>query len=293
MRCMERFVLVVEDDEDIARVVRVYLERVGYAVRTVGDGTAGLYEALEGSRRPDLIILDWMLPGTAGPAFMKRLRARRAIPVIMLTAKGEEEDRLTGFEYGVDDYVVKPFSPRELVARVKAVMSRAAVVPTDDRAGASGGRESVGEGGQPGTRPLRFGALHIDSETRLVHLDDREIDLTTREFELLLVLARSPKRVFTRDELLSRIWGEDYVGVDRVVDVHVSNLRAKLAAGAGEDPGTEDRPAAGVGAGDEDFPSAGEDSAAGVAGGDRPVHHPAYIETVRGVGYRFAVEEDD
>ncbi len=263
MRCMERFVLVVEDDEDIARVVRGYLERAGYSVRTVGDGTAGLYEALEGSRRPDLIVLDWMLPGTAGPAFMKRLRARRAIPVIMLTAKGEEEDRLTGFEYGVDDYIVKPFSPRELVARVKAVMSRSAAAGSSNDSATSGAPVAIGGGGQPGTRRLRFGALHIDPETRLVHLGDREIELTTREFELLLALARSPKRVYTRDELLSRIWGEDYVGIDRVVDVHVSNLRSKLAAGAGVDPGA------------------------------RPGHHPTYIETVRGVGYRFAVEEDD
>ncbi len=263
---MARFVLLVEDDEDIARVVRVYLERAGYTVRTVADGTAGLYEAIEGSRRPDLIVLDWMLPGTSGPAFMKRLRARRATPVVMLTAKGEEEDRLTGFKYGVDDYVVKPFSPRELVARVKAVMSRAAAGRSgSDTTASGGGRASAGKGGQPGTRPLRFGRLYIDPERRLALFDDREIDLTTREFDILLTLGRSPKRVFTRDELLSRVWGEDHVGGDRVVDVHLSNLRSKLAAATGDASGARERPA----------------------------RHQTYIETVRGVGYRFAVEEDE
>lgn len=228
---MSKTVLVVEDDPDIVKVLKVYLEQAGFQVEHVKDGEYGLTLAL--NQAIALIVLDWMLPGIDGLTFMKRLRARRSTPVVMLTARGEEGDRLEGFEVGVDDYIVKPFSPRELVARVKAVIAR-----SSDRA--------------PGERVLRFGALTIDPAARSVQLAERYLDLTTREFDLLLTLARRPLQVFTRDELLEQVWGSHYLGVDRVVDVHLSNLRAKL---------------------ETDPPS------------------PRYLETVRGVGYRFAVDE--
>ncbi len=232
---MARTILVVEDDPDIVKVVRVYLEGAGYAVHPTADGESGLRAAREVA--PALVILDWMLPGMDGPTFMRKLRGLSETPVIMLTAKGEETDRLTGFSAGVDDYIVKPFSPRELVARVKAVLARSKAHHA------------------PGERVRRFGDLSIDPERRSVRLGEHEVELTTREFDLLAMLARHPRRVFTRDELLERIWGDEYIGIDRVVDVHVSHLRAKLEPEAG---GT-----------------------------------PHYIQTVRGVGYRFAVEEDE
>ncbi|TVQ23754.1 MAG: DNA-binding response regulator [Spirochaetaceae bacterium] len=230
---MKQSVLIVEDDPDIVTVVRTYFEAAGFSVATAEDGSFGLSTALNASF--SLIVLDWMLPGLDGPAFMKRLRVRCATPVIMLTAKAEEQDRLTGFSVGVDDYVVKPFSPKELVARAKAVLARTSDEP-------------------PGERVLRFDGLRIDPATRNARTAERVIDLTTREFDLLLLLARHPHRVFSRDELLERVWGGDYGGADRVVDVHVSNLRAKI------EPHTRGQ---------------------------------AFIQTVRGAGYRFAADEID
>lgn len=228
---MTRRVLIVEDDPDIVKVVKVYLERAGFSVVVAEDGEFGLTTALNSELA--LVVLDWMLPGIDGPTFMKRLRARRATPVIMLTAKGEEADRLTGFETGVDDYVAKPFSPKELVARVKAVIARTSAET-------------------PGERELRFGSLTVDPAERSATLDGRHIELTTREFDMLLLLARNPHRVFSREELLERIWGGEYEAVDRVVDVHISNVRAKIEPDSSR---------------------------------------PRYIQTVRGAGYRFAVDE--
>ncbi|MFW6388155.1 MAG: response regulator transcription factor [bacterium] len=230
---MTRRVLIVEDDPDIVNVVRVYLERAGFTVEVAEDGEFGLTIAL--NRELSLVVLDWMLPGIDGPTFMKRLRAKRATPVIMLTARGEEADRLTGFEVGVDDYVAKPFSPKELVARVKAVLARTSAEA-------------------PGERVLHFGSLTVDPAQRSASVDGRHIELTTREFDMLLLLSRNPQRVFSRDELLERIWGREYEGVDRVVDVHVSNVRAKI---------------------------------------ERDSSRPHYIQTVRGAGYKFAVDEGD
>ncbi|HET9948319.1 MAG TPA: response regulator transcription factor [Longimicrobiales bacterium] len=203
-------VLVVEDDYAIARVVRRYLEREGYAVALAGDGATGLRSAL--AEPPDLIVLDWMLPGLDGPEFLRRLRERSAAPVIMLTARVEEADRVAGLELGADDYVTKPFSPRELVARVKAVLRR------------------LNGPGAEGARPVRAGPLVIDPVRRSARLAGRELDLTTLEFDLLHCLASHPGRVWTRDELLARVWGEGFTGVDRVVDVHVHNLRRKVQA---------------------------------------------------------------
>ncbi|CAN5640493.1 response regulator transcription factor [soil metagenome] len=203
-------ILIVEDDPDIVQVVRAYLEGSGYAVDVAGDGRAGLSCAL--TAPPALIVLDWMLPSLDGLEFMRILRRTSAVPVIMLTARIEESDRILGLEFGVDDYVTKPFSPRELVARVRAVLRRAAA--SDDG----------------GEAPLERGSLHIDPGRRRVCVVGEDIEVTAREFDLLHTLALRPGRVFRREELLDRVWGSDADVVDRVVDVHVSNLRRKLDA---------------------------------------------------------------
>ncbi len=199
-------ILLVEDDPDIARVVETYLRRAGFVVEVVYDGPSGLERAL--AAPPALIVLDLMLPGLDGFELLERLRPVLATPVIMLTARGEAEDRLKGFEHGADDYVPKPFHPPELVARVKAVLRRAQPERTDER--------------------LEVGDLSIDPGKRTVTRAGEALDLTAVEFDLLLVFAANPGRVFRRDDLLDRVWGRDFVGVDRVVDVHVSNLRQKL-----------------------------------------------------------------
>lgn len=198
-------ILLVEDDVDIVTIVATYLRRDGFDVKIAHDGQQGLALALD--TRPDLIILDWMLPGVDGLDFMKRLRKESSVPIIMLTARSEEADRVLGLELGADDYVVKPFSPRELVARVKAVLRRLESKPS---------------------AMLELAGITILPEQRTVYRHGRLVTLTTREFDLLYTLARQPERVFTRNELLDRVWGSDFTGVDRVVDVHVSNLRQKL-----------------------------------------------------------------
>ena len=204
---MSERILIVEDDPDIVRVVEAYLQREGFATDVASDGAAGLAAAL--ATPPALIVLDWMLPQLDGEAFMRRLRPVQNTPVVMLTARGDETDRLQGFALGADDYLPKPFSPRELVARVRAVLRRAGTEPV---------------------LPAAFdrGALRIDPLRRCVSFAGRGVELTTLEFDLLHALAAQPGRVWRRDELLDRVWGRDFTGVDRVVDVHVSNLRAKL-----------------------------------------------------------------
>lgn len=201
-------ILIVEDDPDIVQVVKVYLERSSFFVEVASDGPTGLSKAVHTS--PTLIVLDWMLPGLDGLEFMKRLRLTHVTPVIMLTARNEEADRVLGLEFGADDYITKPFSPRELVARVKAVLRR---------------MEPLAEGADT---QLQRGSLRIDPSYRRVTIADREVELTTLEFDLLHALARQPGRVFRRNELLDRVWGRNFAGVDRVVDVHISNLRQKL-----------------------------------------------------------------
>ncbi len=201
-------ILVVEDDADVVRVVSRFLEREGYRVEAALDGAMGLDAALRDP--PDLVILDWMLPVVDGPTFLTRLRREQDVPVIMLTARSEEDDRIRGLETGADDYVTKPFSPRELVARVRAVLRR--------RDGA--------EGDRPVT--IEHRGLRIDPPGRTVERLGVRADVTTVEFDLLYALASAPGRVFRRSELLDRVWGEDFAGVDRVVDVHVSHLRRKL-----------------------------------------------------------------
>jgi DNA-binding response OmpR family regulator len=201
-------ILIVEDDADTVRVVRAYLEREGFTVEVAHDGMAGLHVALE--RPPALIVLDWMLPHLDGLAFLERLRRAQSTPVIMLTARIEESDRVVGLELGADDYVPKPYSPRELVARVKAVLRRSTSEPDSSNP------------------VLQHRGLDIDPRHRTVQREGRHAELTALEFDLLYALAGAPGRVFTRDELLDRVWGPDFSGVDRVVDVHISNLRHKL-----------------------------------------------------------------
>lgn len=223
-------ILVVEDDPDIVTVVKAYLERESYQVEVAKDGPSGLQCSL--AAPPDLIVLDWMLPGLSGLELLKRLRRERETPIIMLTARGEQADRILGLEFGADDYVNKPFDPLELVARVRAVLRRARRQEATDE-------------------PLVVGPLRIDPVRRQVEKLGVPVELTTLEFDLLYTLAANPGRVWRRDELLDRVWGQAFIRVDRVVDVHVSNLRQKLET----DP-----------------------------------ENPHYLLTVRGVGYKFAEE---
>ncbi len=202
-------ILVVDDEPSILEVVGLYLSQEGYRVVAAADGRAGLAAAQRA--RPDLVILDLMLPGMGGLEVCRALRAAPGppIPIIMLTARGEEADRVVGLELGADDYVVKPFSPRELVARVGAVLRRA-------RAPAS-----------PATA-LIFGGLRIEPATRQVAVDGQPVVLTAREFDLLLFLAQHPQQVFTRDQLMDHVWGYEIPGDTSTVTVHVRRLREKI-----------------------------------------------------------------
>ncbi len=224
-------ILVVEDDPNIAALVARYLEREGFKALVATDGE----RALELARRgPALVVLDLMLPKVDGWEVCRTLRATTDVPIVMLTAREDEADRVAGLVLGADDYVVKPFSPRELVARIKAVLRRA--------------HRPAGPAGPV----LSRGALTLDAERHRVTLDGREVALTPSEFTLLHCLMAAPGRVFSRRQLLDRLHGDGGVVVDRVVDVHVGKLRRKIEA----DPA-----------------------------------HPKYVETVRGVGYRFALPE--
>jgi DNA-binding response OmpR family regulator len=222
-------VLVVDDEPTIRDVVVQYLRREGYATLEAGDGDAAR-ELLE-REWPNLVVLDLMLPGTDGLALCRWIRGRSQLPVIMLTARGEEADRIVGLELGADDYVTKPFSPRELVARVRSVLRRSAAA--DER---------------PDER-VRFGDIEIDTAAREVRKHGSTLNLTAREFELLWFLASHPRRVFSRDQLMSRVWGYEPAFDSGTITVHVRRLREKI----------EDEPA-----------------------------HPRYLETVWGVGYRLS-----
>jgi DNA-binding response OmpR family regulator len=223
-------VLVVEDDPTVAEVVTRYLEREGFAVESVGDGNEAL--ARTDAQLPDLVVLDIMLPGLDGLEVCRRLRSRAPIPVVMLTARGTEEDRVLGLDLGADDYVSKPFSPRELTARVKAVLRRA-------------GGSSLGDLDRAET--VEYDGLQIDVGAREARVRGELATLTAREFELLAFLARRPRQVLRRDELLEHVWGYTY-GDTSTVTVHIRRLREKI----------------------EDDPS-----------------EPRRIATVWGVGYRF------
>ena len=203
-------ILVVDDEVKIVRTVRAYLEKAGFAVATATDGQTAL--AAFRHEQPGLVILDLGLPGLDGLDVTRAIRRESGVPIIMLTARVEESDKLVGLELGADDYVVKPFSPRELVARVRAVLRRV-----------EGQREAT-------PIPIVAGDLTIDPIRRSARLGERWLDLTTTEFDLLWVLAESPGRVFTRLELLDRVQGYAYEGYERTIDVHVKNLRRKIEA---------------------------------------------------------------
>lgn len=221
-------ILVVDDEPAIRDTVRAYMEAEGYTVQTAGDGPGAL--KLARTFEPTIMILDILLPGLDGIAVLQRLRQESQVYVLLLTAKTHETDKVVGLTLGADDYVTKPFSPRELVARVKALLRR-------------------GRGDDKGAAILLFRRLRIDPQARCLWKDEKLIELTPFEFDLLYALARHHGRVLSRDQLIEQVWGYDYYGDDRVVDVHIGHIRKKV-----------------------------EDDAA----------NPTLIATARGAGYRFA-----
>ena len=226
---MAKTILVVDDEKRILSLLKAYLEGQGFSVVTASDGKEALFVARQA--KPDLIILDVMMPEMDGYEFMRQHRKERETAIILLTAKVEEDDKVVGLELGADDYVTKPFSPRELTSRVRAVLRRT-------------GQDL------PKTEIYRVGNLTLDRDSHLVTLNDAVVDLTPSEFDLLAVLMSAPGRTFTRMELLDHIQDTAFEGYARTIDVHVKNLRAKIES----DP-----------------------------------RKPRYIETVYGVGYRFAM----
>lgn len=215
-------VLVVEDEVELASVVASYFEREGYFVELAFDGPTGVDKARSGT--PDLIILDLMLPGIDGIEVCRQVRTFSDAYILMLTAREEEVDKIVGFAVGADDYLVKPFSPRELIARSKAILRR----PRSQ--GSLDGMEAL-------SRILRFGDLAIDSSARTVAVGEKIIELTRTEFDLLEILVESPKNIFSRRQLLELVWGGDWYGDIHVVDVHLGHIRRKLSE-AGMSDGT-------------------------------------------------------
>ncbi|RLC74045.1 MAG: DNA-binding response regulator [Chloroflexi bacterium] len=230
---MSQTILVVDDEPQIVRLVRSYLEADGFRVVTASDGQEALYVARH--EKPDLVVLDVLMPRMDGLEFTRRIRSEQDAPIIMLTARAEETDRIVGLELGADDYVTKPFSPREVVARVRAVLRRAQP--------------------QPDLSPiLRAGPITLDRDTHVVTISGQMADLTPTEFSILETLMTTPGRVFSRAELLEAAQGIAFEAYERTVDVHIKNLRQKLA----------------------------------------PHHaQPRYILTVRGIGYRLNPEADN
>jgi DNA-binding response OmpR family regulator len=212
---MASTVLIVEDDPTITDFVQRYLRRDGHRVLTASDGEEGLRIARE--RKPDLVVLDLMLPKLDGIEVCRALRAESDVAVIMLTARVEEEDRLTGLDVGADDYMTKPFSPRELAARVRAVLRRSA---------------RLGDDGGP--QLLELDGLTVDVRKHVAAIDDRRIKLTPTELRILRMLMGQPGRIFSREHIISRVFGDDFEGFDRTVDTHVSNLRRKLQGTAAQ-----------------------------------------------------------
>jgi two-component system alkaline phosphatase synthesis response regulator PhoP len=206
---MPLHILTIEDETDIAGLIKLYLEKEGYRVTHIPDGVKGLAEIQR--NRPDLLILDLMLPGMDGLEVCKKVRSKpetSSLPILMLTAKGEEVDKVLGLELGADDYLTKPFSPREMVARVKSLLRRTAPAETP--------------------AVLKYGPLTLDPVRHEVRVNDQEISLTSKEFGLLEILLKTRGRVQTRDALLNQVWGYDYFGTTRTVDVHIGRIREKI-----------------------------------------------------------------
>ena len=206
---MAKSILIVEDDNNIADLLRLYLEKEGYQATIAADGTQGidLYRKL----RPDLVLLDVMLPGVDGWGVLRAIRQDSQTPVIMLTAKGETTDKVSGLKQGADDYITKPFEMKEVLARIEAVLRRAA-----------------GDGDKGKPRRLVFDKLIIDLDSFELIVDGKRVETPPKEMELLYHLASTPNRVYTRNQLLDEVWGFDYFGDSRTVDVHVKRLREKL-----------------------------------------------------------------
>lgn len=232
----KKLILVVDDEKNISDILRINLEKEGYRVSVAMDGEEGLSKAL--LENPELVLLDVMLPGMDGFEVCKRIRQKSEVPIVMLTARGEEIDKILGLELGADDYVTKPFSVRELLARVKANLRRTVPAKDEGSAGADEGDIKIGE-------------IQINTERYELRKNGRPIELTLREFELVKFLAETPNRICSRDTILRKVWGYEYVGDDRTVDVTISRLRDKI----------------------EDNPS-----------------EPKYIMTRRGIGYYFYKE---
>jgi two-component system response regulator ResD len=222
-------ILVVEDEEGIVHVINLYLKDAGYTVVIAKDGADGL--ALHAREHPDLVILDIMLPAIDGFEVCRRIRTWSKTPILILTARGDEEDRINGLELGADDYLVKPFSPRELVSRVRAILRRVSNVAGSHAATTESLVQNTPvnptHSGVNATL-LRFPSLAIDLLARRVEVNDHEVALTPTEFDLLALLARSPDRVFTREMLMNQVWGYDYLGDGHTIDVHISALRKKI-----------------------------------------------------------------
>jgi two-component system, OmpR family, alkaline phosphatase synthesis response regulator PhoP len=229
---MSKKILVVDDEPQIVKVLKAYLENAGFQVATAADGRAAWL--IFQREKPDFMILDLNLPGMDGLDICRAVRGESNIPILMLTARVEEADRLIGLELGADDYVVKPFSPREVVARVRTIFRRTAAEPAQ-------------------AELIRAGDLVIDLEQHTVNLGGRSIDLTPTEFEILVTLARQPKRVFSRLQIMEQAQGDAYEGYERTIDAHIKNLRVKL----------EPNP-----------------------------KKPIYIQTVFGLGYKFEASAD-
>ncbi len=214
---MAQKILIIEDEDGIIHLLNLYLKDAGYDVVVAKDGADGL--ALHAREQPDLVILDIMLPAVDGFEVCRRIRAWSKTPILMLTARGSEDDRINGLELGADDYLVKPFSPREVVSRVRAILRRTGNVEEAKPAAS--------------TNVLRFPSLTIDLLARRVEVSGKEVALTPTEFDLLALLAKSPERVFTREILMNKVWGYDYLGDGHTVDVHMSALRKKIEGESG------------------------------------------------------------
>ena len=202
-------VLIVEDDQHIRELLQMYLEKEGYRVSTAADGGKGLQTFRE--EKPDLVLLDLMMPVMDGWAVCRAIRAEYQTPIIMLTAKGETDDKVSGLKTGADDYITKPFEMKEVLARIEAVLRRTGSAEPEQK-----------------TRRLSFDRMVIDMDAFELSVDGRKVDTPPKEMELLFYLASSPNRVYTRNQLLDEVWGFDYFGDSRTVDVHVKRLREKL-----------------------------------------------------------------
>ena len=209
-------ILVIDDETNISDLARMYLSKEGFEVITADDGFEGL--RLFRTRKPTLIVLDLMLPGVDGLEVCRQVRRESSVPIIMLTARGDDVDRIVGLELGADDYLTKPFNPRELVARVKAVLRRY---------NPSGGPE-LEKGDGTSKERIVVGDVTIDLKQRTVSVGDRQVELRAKEFDLLATFAQSPNAVFDREKLLNLVWGYEYYGDSRTIDVHVTHLREKL-----------------------------------------------------------------